>query len=111
MTTVDVGDVCRLLGRDSGELADVFRREAARHLRIVATTLDQGFTSVDDALEAAVDWLVLSQLFETAWLETHDDDALSESERRESVEAVSRGTEATPSHDNTAVAAEQEDSR
>lgn len=104
MTRVAISDVVDAFGVSAGELADVFRREAARLLRKSASDLDVGNdSSIDEHVLRVQRWLSLADACEFEWEVRNPDEP--------SNEAASGGTEATPSHLNAALVAEQQDTR
>jgi hypothetical protein len=98
--TIGVADVCRVLDVQPGELADVFRRECSRHLRIAADALDQGEIDVDAELTAAAEWLTRAEELEAAWASANPE-----------IRGVAVAEAKSPQRTTTAVAADREGSR
>ena len=107
MSKVGVDDALAALGIGPGQLADVFRREAARVLRNAADHLDHGLgrdVQAEDAIQVALDWLRRADRLEFDWELRNPDDVISD-------EARSDDTEATPRHADLAVVADEQDTR
>jgi hypothetical protein len=98
----DAGTICALLGIEAGPLADIFRREIARHLRLTAERVEDGIDTSRHPIGGDVEHLlVIVEALEDEWSANRgDDDEYVERELRQVVARLgdddADGTEATP---------------